>query len=302
MLVFPGQGSQFVGMGKFLYDNFSIAKEIYDKARKIVSEKFIEISFNGNEVDIAKTEYSQVIIFLYTYSLFQILKSKNILSFDNYYAGHSLGEVISFAIAEYISFEECLKLIRFRGEVMSSATSIEGGMAALIFPDIDQILETLKSNEYKDKVFIANYNSANQIVISGDKKLIESFCNNFDKKLFKKFVILKVSQAFHTVFMNSAKKEFENYLKDININLNSNNIFSNVTGEIYPKDEKKIKELLARQIESSVLWLDIINNSKEKVKEYIEVGPSSILIPFIKTIVNENDYKLLTYCGDKSLL
>lgn len=302
MFVFPGQGSQFVGMGKFLYDNFSIAKDIYDKAKKIVSEKFIELSFYGNEFEIAKTEYSQVIIFLYTYSLFNILKEKNIIgNIDKYFAGHSLGEVISFGITNYIDFEDCLKLIRFRGELMASSSPVEGAMAAIIFPELDKILEVLNTNDYKDKLFVANFNSLNQIVVSGEKAVLQNFCNTYDKKLFKKFVILKVSQAFHTKFMDEAKEEFEKYLKNIKITPNENNIYSNVNGDLYPKDENKIKDLLSSQINSSVLWVDIIKNSSKVVREYIEIGPASILIPFIKTVINENEYKIINLCGDKAI-
>ena len=302
MIIIPGQGTQFVGMGKNLYDNFDIAKDIYQDAKKIVGEKFIELSFSGNEIEISKTEYSQVIIFLYTYSLYKILLIKNKFNNDNYFAGHSLGEVIAFALADYIKFEDALKLVRFRGEVMAKSSEIEGGMAALIFPETEKIKEELNKDEYNGKLFIANYNSTNQIVISGIKSVVENFCLKNDKVLFKKHVILKVSQAFHSPFMKDAKKEFENYLKNVKITPNENNIYSNVTSELYKKDENEIKNNLAKQIESSVLWINIINNCKDKIKDFYEIGPNSVLISFIKTVLNEREYNLINLCGDKAVL
>jgi len=125
---------------------------------------------------------------------------------------------------------------------MAKSSEIEGGMAALIFPEIEKIKEELNKDEYNGKLFIANYNSTNQIVISGIKSVLENFCLKNDKVLFKKHVILKVSQAFHSSFMKDAKKRFENYLKNVKITPNENNIYSNVTSELYKKDENEIKK------------------------------------------------------------
>lgn len=289
VIVFPGQGSQFSGMGKDLYDNYDLAKEIYTKAKKLIGKEFIDLSFEGSLEEISKTQYSQPIIFLYSFILAKLIETQKKIDLNQikYTAGHSLGEITSLVFSNLINFDDGIKFVRYRGEVMAASFSGNGGMYALLFPEVDRIEKFLEDN-YKNKVFIANYNSYSQIVISGLIDEMNDFIEKNKGVLFKRAIRLKVSQPFHTPFMNEAYEKIKIYLKKIKFNSPFIDIYSNYTAEIYNFKEDDIIENISKQVISSVKWIQIIKNlSLKGEKSYYEIGPKTVVTSFIKNIDKE---------------
>ncbi len=276
MIIFPGQGTQFQGMGKELYDNSQICKNIYEKAKNIIGKELIELSFDGSMTEISETKNSQPLIVLYSLALYYHNKKK--LN-DNVFAGHSLGELSALGASEYIDFETLLKFVKFRGEVMQDSFSGKGSMYALLLPKLDLIEEQL---ENYDNLFLANYNSYSQVVISGSEEEGKQFVDENKGELFRKGIKLKVNKPFHTPFMKDAKDLLKRELENIDISFNNNIVFSNVTGKSYEKDYSSFIELLSSQVSSSVKWIDIIENCKQD--KFIEIGPKAILGAFVSSI------------------
>ncbi len=288
--IFPGQGSQYSGMAKKLYDNYSDAKDLYDKAKKIVGKELVEIGFDADEDTLKLTQYSQISIFLYSYILFVSLVNNGKISLkdDDIYLGHSLGEITALAASKSLNFEDAVKFVRTRGEAMGEIKIENGIMAALLKPNIEKIDEILKI-EYKDKLFTANLNSYSQIVLSGLKEDFDNFNSKYQRSLFLKSIPLKVSAPFHTVFMMPAKERVQKELKNYDFNIdNAGFVISNKYAKPYEKSHEKIKETISDSIISQVNWIGSILYIKSiGYNEFIEIGPKSILIPFVKDINTE---------------
>ncbi len=285
-VVFPGQGSQMVRMGKEFFDKHDQVKKFFKDADDILGISLTKIIFDGPKDQLDLTINTQPAIFLVSYSIFNVLKNEhNIdLSKAEYFAGHSLGEYSALAAAGYLDFQNTIKLLRIRGDAMQNAVpNGEGGMVVALGSSIESIERILIENQNNFKTQIANDNSDGQIVLSGRNKDLDQLMSVLKKNNIKNLK-LPVSAPFHCKLMIKAteimKKEIEKVeFKDAKIKL-----ISNVTAnEILNKEE--LKKLLIKQIESRVRWREsIINMINKKVNHFIEIGPGKVLSGLIKRI------------------
>ena len=285
-VIFPGQGSQTVGMAKSLYEKYTYVKELFNKADEVLGFSLSKIIFEGPKEKLNQTENTQPAIFLVSYSIFEAIKrEKGIdLSMANYFAGHSLGEYSALATCDSLDFETTIKLLQIRGKAMQSAVAPgEGGMMAVLGSEIDIISNLLKENEKKYKCFIANDNSNGQMVLSGKIKDL-NFLNDDLKKKSIKNIMLSVSAPFHCELMKKATEIMRKEILNTEFKNPKNSIISNVTS-LEVKDSNLIKDLLIKQIESPVRWREsIIYMIKKGVTKFIEIGPGKVLSGLNKRI------------------
>ena len=288
-VVFPGQGSQFVGMGKEFYDKFEIVKNFFKEADETLEFPLSKLIFDGPKEELDLTANTQPAIFLISYSIFKVIKNEfNIdLNQAGYFAGHSLGEYSALSCAGYLNFTDTLKILRIRGNAMQNAVpNGQGGMVAILGSSVEVIEELLKNNQQNFKVQIANDNSVGQIVLSGKNEDLEKLIIILKNKSIKN-IKLPVSAPFHCFLMNNATKTMSDELDKLNFKNSTNKLISNVTAEEIP-DEKNLKELLIKQIENRVRWREsILNMIKNDVNHFIEIGPGKVLSGLIKRINKE---------------
>lgn len=285
-VVFPGQGSQSVGMGAELYKNFSYVKDLFNNADEILGLNLTKIILEGPKENLDLTEFTQPAIFLISYSIFEVIKNETKLDFlkAKYFAGHSLGEYSALACSGAIKFEYAIKLLQKRGKAMQmSMPKGKGGMIAILGSDIDKIKNLLIENENKYKCYIANDNSVGQIVVSGEIENLNLMSLDLKKNSIKN-IKLPVSAPFHCPLMSKATEVMKEEINKTEFNTSNPSIISNVTGEEV-NDVDKIKELLIKQIESPVRWRESVLYMKSKgVKKIIEIGPGKVLSGLIKRI------------------
>ena len=285
-ILFPGQGSQNIGMARELFREFSYVKEYFLKADELLKKKLSEIIFNGPKSELDKTENTQPAIFLVSYSFFKIIERET--SFEimkaKYFAGHSLGEYSALCCAGSINFDQTITLLKKRGEAMQNALpNRDGGMTAVLGSNLEVIQNILIENKSKFSCFVANDNSNGQIVMSGKISELELFGQELKKKNIK-FVNLPVTAPFHCPLMKSATDS----MKDIIINTKFKDplvsIVSNVTARPSNKSDE-IKKLLVDQIEKPVRWRESIENMiGQGINNFIELGPGKILSGLVKRI------------------
>jgi len=282
--LFPGQGSQFVGMGKDLYDNFDEAKKIYQTADEIMGTKLSAICFNGPEEELKQTKYTQPAIFVHSIAVLELLKQKNNLPSAS--AGHSLGEYSALVAADAISYEDGLELVKIRGESMQQA-GIEqpGTMAAIIGLEPDIVGEVCQN--VSGIVQPANFNSPGQVAISGEVKAVHDAMEKLKEAGAKKVIELVVSGAFHSPLMESAQQGLSEALKKVEIKDASIPVYTNVTA-LPVKNKEEIKELLYKQLTHPVRWMEIyLNMANDGFEEFIELGPGKVLTGLGKRINRE---------------
>ena len=293
-VIFPGQGSQIVGMGKEFFEKFNSVKELFQRADDTLNFSLSKIILEGPKEDLNLTVNTQPAIFLISYSIFNVVKKEfNIdLNQAKYFAGHSLGEYSALTAAGYLDFSETIMLLKKRGDAMQNAVpNGEGGMVAVLGSNIEIIEEILKENNNNFFVQIANDNSEGQIVLSGKNqdlnKLIEVLKLNNIKN-----IKLPVSAPFHCNLMSQATKIMKQELEKVTFQNSKNILISNVTAkEVFDKD--KIKSLLIDQIENKVRWREsIINMTNKGVNHFIEIGPGKVLSGLVKRI--NKDVKINT--------
>ena len=285
-VIFPGQGSQSVGMANNLYSSYSYIKELFDEADEILGFSLSKIITNGPKEKLDQTENTQPAIFLVSYSIFEMLKRETGLDLGKakYFAGHSLGEYSALTASKSLDFDQAIKLLKIRGNAMQSAVPKgEGGMLAVLGTEINIISDLLKENQKKYECFIANDNSNSQIVLSGRNKDLDLLVEDLKKKAIKN-IKLPVSAPFHCKLMSSATEIMRKEISNTEFKNPNNIIISNVTGE-ETNNSNQIKDLLIKQIESPVRWREsIIYMINKGVGNFIEIGPGKVLSGLIKRI------------------
>ena len=303
-VIFPGQGSQIVGMGKEFYDKFDLVKNLFKEADESLNYPLSKIILDGPKEELDLTANTQPAIFLISYAIFNVVKKEfNIdLSKAKYFAGHSLGEYSALSCGEYLPFSETIKILRIRGDAMqNSVPKGEGGMVAVLGSTVEIIEKVLEENDQNFKAQIANDNSEGQIVLSGQIKDLDKLIIILKEKSIKN-IKLPVSAPFHCSLMNKATQVMSTELNKLNFLQSEIKLISNVTAEeIINIDE--LKELLIKQIENRVRWREsVINMINNNVDHFIEIGPGKVLSGLVKrinkevkisTINNQNDIESL---------
>ena len=285
-VIFPGQGSQIVGMGKEFFEKHEIVKKLFKEADETLGFDLSKIILEGPKDELDLTVNTQPAIFLISYSIFQVVKEDfNVnLNEAKYFAGHSLGEYSALSCAGYLNFSETIKILRTRGDAMqNSVPKGEGGMLAVLGSKIEDVERILSDNQNNFMAQIANDNSDGQIVLSGrtkDLQILSEFLK--DNKI--KNIKLPVSAPFHCSLMSKATMVMTKELQKINFKQSKNILISNVTAEEISNIED-LKHLLINQIEKRVRWREsILNMINKGVSQFIEIGPGKVLSGLVKRI------------------
>ena len=285
-VIFPGQGSQIVGMASEFYSKFELFKKLYRQADEVLNFPLSKLILEGPKEKLDLTENTQPAIFLVGYSIFQILKEEYKIDLNKakFFAGHSLGEYTALACAEALDFESTLKILKFRGNAMQSAVPKgEGGMLAILGSNTETIEKIFNDNKDKYQCFIANDNSNGQLVVSGKIENIDKLSLDLASKSIKN-IKLPVSAPFHCHLMSKATELMKKEIEKLEFGDFQTPLISNVTAtEI--QDKVSLKDLLVKQIESRVRWresvLYMIDNG---VNQFIEIGPGKVLSGLVKRI------------------
>ena len=285
-IIFPGQGSQIIGMAKEFFDNFKYVKDYFFLADEILEKKISKIILEGPKEVLDQTENTQPAIFLVSYSIFKVIEKETEFNLKKakFYAGHSLGEYSALCCADSINFEQTVKLLKHRGKAMQDALpGGEGGMLAILGSEIEKINEILNKNYDNFQSYIANDNSVGQVVISGENTSLTLLSEELKKKNIK-FVKLQVSAPFHCPLMKNATESMRNKILETDFKVPIINVISNVTANPENNTED-IKRLLIEQIEKPVRWRESINYMLDHgVNKFIEVGPGKVLSGLVKRI------------------
>ncbi len=282
--VYPGQGTQYVGMGKELYENNSKAKELFDKIFNSLDIDLKNVMFEGPEDLLKRTDYTQPAIVSLSLVLTELLKEKGIE--PDYVAGHSVGEFAAFGGANYLSIEDAVKLVAARGRIMREvAEKVNGSMAAVLGMDAEKIKEALKSVD--GVVEAVNFNEPNQTVIAGSKEAVEKACVVLKEAGAKRALPLAVSGPFHSSLMKEAGEQLKEEAQKYTFNVGKIKIIANTTAELLESD-LEVKDEIYRQSFGPVKWVDTINKLKELgVTKIYEIGPGKVLSGLIKKIDKE---------------
>ena len=285
-LIFPGQGSQLVGMGKDLHDKYSLVQDLFKEADDTLGFSLSNLILNGPKEDLDLTDNTQPAIFLISYSIFKLIKEEfNIdLNKASFFAGHSLGEYSALASAGALSFSDTLKILKIRGKAMqNSVPKGVGGMVAVLGSQIKTIENIINENKTKYECYIANDNSVGQIVLSGNIKDLEKMMVDLKSANIKN-IKLPVSAPFHCKLMNKATIVMNEEIAKLNFKEPKNILISNVTGKEI-SNSSELKDLLVKQIESRVRWRESVLLMIDKgINQFIEIGPGKILSGLIKRI------------------
>lgn len=278
--VFPGQGAQFVGMGKDLYEKSALAKELFTKANQVLKFNITDMMFDGTEEDLRQTKVTQPAIFLHSVILSRVLGDD---FKPDMVAGHSLGEFSALVSNKTLSFEDGLRLVSKRAMAMQKACEVEPStMAAILGMDDDVVEKTLISID--EIVVPANYNAPGQLVISGSIKGVELACEKFTEMGARRVIPLKVGGAFHSPLMEPAGTELARAIKETKFKKGICPIYQNVTGQSVT-DPEIIKKNLVSQLTSPVRWAQISKNMiADGATEVVEVGPGTVLQGLVRKI------------------
>ena len=289
--VFPGQGSQFPGMGKDLYDQHRIAKILFESANEILDFDITKIMFEGTKEELKQTRVTQPAIYIYSVIVTKIMGSK---FQPDALAGHSLGEFSALAAAETISFDSGLRLVSQRAEAMQMACDVEDGtMAAILGLDDEKVVEICRQTQ--GVVVAANFNCPGQLVISGSVNAVKSACENMRESGAKRAILLPVGGAFHSPLMEPARVKLANAIENTNFTSPIYPVFQNVVAEAVT-DSLAIKKNLVAQLTASVRWTQTIEKMVAYgIKNFIEVGPGKVLQGLIKKINQETNISSAKY-------
>ena len=304
-LLFPGQGSQVVGMGSEFYKNFDLVKKIFREADEKLNFNISKMILEGPNDELTLTKNTQPAILTVSYSIFKVMKEEFEFNFKNfkYFAGHSLGEYSALVSSNSLTFVDALHLLHERGKAMQNAVPVgEGGMLAVLGLKIYEIEKII--NNQNGVCEVANDNAEGQVIISGDKNSIDIVAEKLREKKVK-FIPLNVSAPFHCSLMKSAAKSMKEKIDNTIFKNPDFVIINNVTAE-ETNDANEIKKLLVDQIFSTVKWREsILKMSKEGVDSFIEVGPGKTLIGMVKRTIKEkkvNCFSINSIVDIKNLL
>ena len=303
-LLFPGQGSQFIGMGKDFYDKYDQAKNVYKQLDLALNKPLTELIFNGTDEEITLTTNSQPAIMATSIAILRCLQHEKLINLNSisYTAGHSLGEYSSLVATESLDFKDAVKILKVRSEAMQESMPIgTGGMAAIIGSSLNQINKLMPKLNEIGKIYVANDNADGQIVLSGEISAIDHICSNSKTYGVKRAIKLPVSAPFHCELIDSAKSKIRTEIQNYNFKDFKFPLISNV--EARPCKSSEIRELLANQVVSRVRWRESVEYMiKKNVTNFIEIGPGNVLSNIIKrmdkslisiSISNVNDFSKL---------
>ena len=276
--VFPGQGAQFVGMGKDLYENSPEAKELFEKANEILGFRITDLMFNGTDEDLKQTKVTQPAIFLHSVILAKSLNEK-----PDMVAGHSLGEFSALVANGALSFEDGLRLVHARALAMQKACEATPSTMAAILGLPDETVEGVLA-DIDEVVVAANYNSPGQIVISGSMEGIAAACEKLKAAGAKRALPLKVGGAFHSPLMEPARQELADAIKNTHFSTPSCPVYQNVNAKPV-SDPEEIKQNLIAQLTASVRWTQTVQNMlADGASSFLEIGPGTVLQGLIKKV------------------
>ena len=285
-VIFPGQGSQLVGMSKDLYDKYSLIQNLFQEADDTLGFSLSNLILNGPKEELDLTENTQPAIFLVSYSIFKIIKEEFNIDLNKaaFFAGHSLGEYSALASAGSLSFSDTLKILKIRGKAMqSSVPKGVGGMVAVLGSHIEKIENIIQENKSRYECYIANDNSEGQIVLSGNIDDLEKMIIDLKAASIKN-IKLPVSAPFHCKLMNKATLIMSEEIAKLKFEEPKNTLVSNVTGKEI-SNSNELKDLLVKQIENRVRWREsVLLMINKGVNQFIEIGPGKVLSGLIKRI------------------
>lgn len=290
--VFPGQGAQFVGMGKDLYDTHAVAKDLFEKANEILGFRITDIMFAGTDEELKQTKVTQPAVFLHS-----VISAICNGAKPDVVAGHSLGELSALVVAEVMSFEDGLRLVHARALAMQQACERTAGtMAAIIGLDDEKVVEICQEVSTPDNIVVAaNFNCPGQLVISGNVEAVNAACEKLKESGAKRALVLPVSGAFHSPLMQPAKEELERAIEAVEFKTPACKVFQNVDGAAHA-DATEIKQNLIQQLTASVLWTKEVQAMAEYgVTDFVECGPGKALQGMIAKICKGNE-GVKTYC------
>lgn len=285
-LLFPGQGAQKPGMGRDIYETYSVAKAVFDRANMLLDIDIKALCFDGSEEDLRKTENTQPALFTVSMALWELLREKGLRG--EYAAGHSLGEISAIVGAGYLSFDDGLRIVRERGKIMAAADPEGNGAMSAILGLAPENVASLCEKATTGVVVPANYNSPDQVVISGEREAVAEVEALSKEAGAKRIVALNVSGAFHSPLMADASDEFAQLLASYEFHQTPVSVLSNVSAQ--PHTPETIVENLAKQLFSPVRWVACAEWLHAKdVNRYVEVGPNAILTGLMKKITGETN-------------
>ena len=304
-LIFPGQGSQVVGMGLEFYKNFKIVKQIFKQADEKLNYSISKLIIEGPEDKLQLTKNTQPAILTVSYSIFKVLKNEFNFDFKlfNYFAGHSLGEYSALVCSDSLNFADALYLLHERGKAMQEAVPVgEGTMIAVLGIKTSEVIDLIQKNKSEGVCEIANDNADGQVIVSGNKESVLSFQMLLKEKKIKT-IPLKVSAPFHCSLMKPAATKMKDKINNIKFNNPSLEIVNNVTAS--PElNIDNIKTLLVEQIFSTVKWRESIIKMRETgTKNFVEIGPGKALTGMVKrTIKDANCFSINSIADIKNLI
>ena len=285
-LIFPGQGSQFVGMGQDFSSKFSAARTVFEKLNKTLDRPLTDTIFSGTDAEISNTVNSQPAIMATSIAIYNVVVEQELINrhFISCVAGHSLGEYSALVANSSITFEDAVRLLDIRSRAMQESMPLgTGGMAALIGKSLEEIEKILPDLNKYGRIFIANDNAEGQVVLSGDIDVINHLCENYKEFKIKRAIKLPVSAPFHCDLISSASKKLETAMESQIFNKFEFPLYSNVTSKKCESED--IKDLLIKQVVSRVKWRESVENMiKDGINCFIEVGPGNILANLVKRI------------------
>ena len=303
IVVFPGQGSQIVGMGRDLFEKHPVAREVFEEVDDTLNQKLSKITFNGPENELTLTENTQPAIMSVSMALVRVIEhesKKKIYEISDTILGHSLGEYSALCSLNALSLKDTTLLLKKRGKAMQdSVKNLKTKMVAVIGLDINKVEKIIEENiiDKSEICEIANDNCPGQVILSGTEKGVIFMSNILKDNGARSIIDLKVSAPFHCSLMNKASDVMKDCLNEVSLMELKSNFISNVTAN-YEKDSKKIKELLIKQVSSRVRWRESIIKSTKKVNSIVEIGPGKILTGMNKRIKRDYDLSSVSNLDD----